>query len=432
MDFTTVSPGQYLELPPNPGVYIYKNSQSNIIYVGKAINLKRRVSQYFHSKDALGPKTSSLVSQIASISYKELGSEIEALILESTLIKKYLPKFNSQLTDDRSYIYIVITKETIPRVFASFKANLPAHADVFGPFPNGRSVSSLLKIIRPIFPFRSEANHPPKSCFYCFLGLCPGPNPNPIAYRKTIGKIKKVLRGNIKILQKQLRHGMKLASKFEDYEKAIEYRNQLTSIDYVVNGWHHLSSLYETIELPDDLVSRSLLELTSLMQTNNIKSGGLNRIECYDISQMGNKYFVGSMVVFQNGQIAKDQYRKFRIRLKTTSPDDQFMLKEVVWRRARHLDWPKPDLIVLDGGKPQVSAINSLKHLPESAAFFNDLSIIGLAKKHETIVIKQTKTWVEVNLPANSSALKLLQQLRNEAHRFANKYRKELMKNSIK
>jgi excinuclease ABC subunit C len=148
----------------------------------------------------------------------------------------------------------------------------------------------------------------------------------------------------------------------------------------------------------------------------------INRIECFDISQMGTKYFVGSMVVWQNGQIDQNEYRKFKIYSKVT-PDDQFMIKEIIWRRLRHPEWGIPDLIIVDGGKPQVAAAASLsKNIP----------IIGLAKKFETIVIKTRAglpaEWQEINLPKNSTALLLLQSLRDEAHRFANHYRQELMK----
>jgi excinuclease ABC subunit C len=136
---------------------------------------------------------------------------------------------------------------------------------------------------------------------------------------------------------------------------------------------------------------------------------------------MGTKYFVGSMVVWQNGNIAKNEYRKFKIYTKLT-PDDQYMMKEVVYRRLKHLKWGTPDLIILDGGKPQVSAVSDITDYP----------LIGLAKKQETIVIKSKGSWVEINLPPKSQALLLLEKLRNEAHRFANKYRKELMSQVLK
>ncbi len=402
-------------LPENPGCYIYRNSSGEIIYVGKAINLKKRISQYFHREDALGPKTKTLVSQIASVETRIVGSEIEALILESSLIKKYRPKYNSLLKDDRSYLYICISKEKIPRIFTAHSSNLPEKAEIYGPFPDASAASSLLKTLRRLFPFRSVEKHPKTSCLYCHLGLCPGPNPDPKSYRQNISKIKKILNGRFKSLSRGLNKEMKIASKLEEYEKALILKNQIDSISYIVSGWHNLKNLFDDINLPDDNQSAAIAELeTTLRPYLNIKN--INRFEVYDISQLGNKYFVGSMVVWQNGHIDTSQYRKFKIKLKS-SPDDQFMMKEVVYRRLQHPEWAFPDLIVVDGGKPQVSSISTITTIP----------LIGLAKKLETIVIKDTDSWMEINLPPKSQALLILERLRNEAHRFANKYRKELI-----
>lgn len=406
-------------LPENPGCYLYKNSEGDVVYVGKAINLKKRVSQYFQRDDALGPKTKILVSQIASIETKLVNSEIEALILESSLIKKYRPKYNSLLKDDRSYLYICISKEKIPRVFTAHQSNLPFKADIFGPFPDASAANSLLKTIRRLFPFRSVETHPKTSCLYCHLGLCPGPNPDPKTYRQNILKIKKILNGRFRSLSRSLETEMKLASKSEEFEKALILRKQIESINYIVSGWHSLKNLFENINLPEDNQSAAIAELeTTLRPYFNFKN--IHRFEVYDISQLGNKYFVGSMVVWQNGHIDTGQYRKFKIKSKAT-PDDQFMMKEIIFRRLQHSEWGKPDLIVLDGGKPQVSAISNITSIP----------LIGLAKRLETIIIKSKSNWVEINLPPKSQALLLLERLRNEAHRFANKYRKELLSREI-
>lgn len=402
-------------LPESPGCYIYRNSEGEIIYIGKAINLKKRVSQYFQRDDALGPKTKTLVSQIASIETKSVNSEIEALVLESSLIKKYLPKYNSQLRDNKSYLYICISKSKVPIVFTAHSSNLPSHADIFGPFPDASSVKSLLKTIRRLFPFRNRETHPKSDCLYCHLGLCPGGNPDPKSYRQNIVKIKKILNGHFKSLLFSLNRDMKQASQTENFETALILKNQIDSLNYVVSGWHNLKNMYADINLPADKQSQAIESLeTTLKPYLNIKN--IRRIECYDISQMGTKYFVGSMVVWQNGDIDNSAYRKFKIRSKA-SPDDQFMMKEVVYRRLQHPEWGTPDLIVVDGGKPQVSAISSITELP----------LIGLAKKIETIVIKNADSWVEINLPPKSQALLLLQRLRDEAHRFANRYRLKLM-----
>lgn len=424
------------KIPTKPGIYIYRDTAGEIIYIGKAINLKKRVSQYFNSDDALGPKTSALVPQIASIQTKVVDSEIAALIMEAAFIKKYKPKFNSALKDGRSYSYICITKEKLPRVFTVFESTKYENASFYGPFPHGRSVQILLKSLKRLFPYYGLKKHPPRHCLYCHIGMCPGPSPDSKNYRQNILKIKKVLTGKFKSLRRDLNREMLLSSKNQEFEKALIARDQLTSLDYVVSGWRNLSEFYEKINLPEDRYSAAVDELVTTLRPY-LPIDKISRIECFDISQMGTKHFVGSMVVFQDGRIDKSEYRKFKIYTKLTQ-DDQFMMKEVLWRRLRHPEWRSPDLIVVDGGKPQVSAANSIfanssisDNQTSSISSLSNIPIIGLAKKFETIVIKMGCDWQEINLPARSHALHLLQSLRDEAHRFANRYRKELMKKSI-
>lgn len=404
-------------IPSQPGVYLYRNRIGEIIYIGKAVNLKKRVSQYFHREDALGPKTSTLVSQIDSIETKIVNSEIEALILESTLIKKYQPKYNSLLKDDRSYSYIVITKDKFPLVYSAHFSQLPAKADIFGPFPSGSDVALLLKSIRRIFPYYHR-KHGPNKCLYCHLGLCPGPNVSVFEYRQTTNKIKKILNHKFSLLRRQLEKEMLSQSQQENFEASLVLRHQIESLDYVVSGWKNLRHLFEQITLPEDRQLSAVNELLTTLKPY-LPLNKINRLECFDISQMGQKYFVGSMVVWQDGQISKQNYRKFKIYSKVT-PDDQFMIKEIVWRRMKHPEWGQPDLIIVDGGKPQLSSASSVTNFP----------VIGLAKRLETIVVKQGNNFVEINLPQNSTALNLLKSLRDEAHRFANRYRKELMQKS--
>jgi len=412
---------QYVKkLPDKPGIYLYRDITDKIIYIGKAINLKKRVSQYFQRDDALGIKTSALVGQINSISFKTVESEIEALVLESSYIKKYKPKYNSLLTDDRSYLYICITKDEYPKVYSVHKSTVPANSELFGPFPNASAVKSILKTIRRLFPFYGKKPHSKTECLYCHLHLCPGPNPNKTEYLQNIKNIKKILNGKFKTVGRQLKKDMLLASQNEDYETAIQARNQLEALNYITTGWHNLSSLFESTNLPQDETSSALNGLKTVLKPYFPSLSNLNRIECFDISQMGTSHFVGAMTVFEEGMLQNGQYRKFKIYSKIT-PDDQYMMKEVVYRRLKHPEWGTPDLIVVDGGKPQVSACIPLTAIP----------LFGIAKKFETITIRSNNDWVEINLPKNSNSLKLLQNLRNEAHRFANKFRKDLMKKSI-
>lgn len=421
---------QLSRLPSKPGVYIYRDINNEIIYVGKAINLKKRVTQYFQRDDALGPKTNQLVSQIDDIDHHIVGSEIEALILEASLIKKHKPKYNTLLKDNRSYLYICITKDKLPIVVSAHRSNIPANSYSYGPFPSGAAVKSLLKTIRRIFPYYTKTTHPKTECLYCHLGLCPGPNPDVAKYKKNIIKIKKILSGDFTKLEKQLKQEMMQASKDQQYEAAIKIRTQIEALNYIVSGWHNLSNLFENINLPEDETSNALDELQTVLQQHFSRLRKINRIECFDISQLGFKYFVGSMVVYNDGQIDKNEYRKFKIRSQQI-PNDQLMIKEVVWRRLNHPEWKYPDIIVVDGGKPQVSAVTSIIQQHENAAEISKIVFIGLAKRLETIVIKNPTGWDEVNLPKDSNALRLLQQLRDEAHRFANKYRKELISKSL-
>jgi excinuclease ABC subunit C len=209
---------------------------------------------------------------------------------------------------------------------------------------------------------------------------------------------------------------MKIYSISQNFESAIIARNQLESVNYIVSGWRNVSDLFENINLPEDRSLRALNELFLILKTK-----ALRRLECFDISQLGSKYFVGSMVVWQDGRLDKSQYRKFRIKTKFT-PDDQYMIKEIVYRRLQHPQWGRPDLIIVDGGKPQVSAVfNVIANASEA------ITLIGLAKKHETIIFENQ----EINLPRHSAALRLLQSLRDEAHRFANQYRRQLLKQSL-
>jgi excinuclease ABC subunit C len=403
-------------IPSSPGVYIYKDSDNKIIYIGKAINLKKRVTQYFKRDDALGPKTLQLVSKIANIDYKVVGSEIEALILESSLIKQYRPKYNSQLKDDKSYLYITISKDKLPIIKQAFKSNLNSDSIFFGPFPNSAAVKNLLKTIRSIFPFYSS-HHSSKRCLYCHLNLCPGPNPNIKEYKKNITKIKNILKGNFPHLLSILTKEMKVYSKAENFEMAKTRRDQLASLNYVISGWKNINNLYKQINLQEDQIGKAIRELKTVLSPYFPSLKDMSRLEAYDISNSGSKYFVGSMVVFQNGNIDNNQYRKFKINTKIT-PDDQFMIKEVIYRRLKHNDWTLPSLILVDGGKPQVSAANLVSQ---------NIPIIGLAKKEEIIIIKTGDSWQEIKLSDNSPSLHLLQRLRDEAHRFANRYRKSLI-----
>jgi excinuclease ABC subunit C len=210
-------------------------------------------------------------------------------------------------------------------------------------------------------------------------------------------------------------------SRSQNFEMAKLRRDQISSVKYITSGWKSLSHLYQKIELQEDQIGKALRDLKTLLTVYFPDIKNISRFEAYDISNLSSKYFVGAMTVFAKNKIDSSHYRHFKIYSKET-PDDQLMIKEVLYRRLKHPEWPFPDFILVDGGKPQVSAANLV---------VLDIPVIGLAKKEEIIVIKKGDLWHEIKLAKNSPALNLLQQLRDEAHRFANNYRKKLIQKNI-
>ncbi|HSX39609.1 MAG TPA: excinuclease ABC subunit UvrC [Candidatus Saccharimonadales bacterium] len=424
-------------LPKVPGVYIYHDSAGTVIYVGKAKSLRNRVKSYF-IKDNLEmwSKTQALVENIADLEYVEVLSELEALILEAELIKKYLPKYNIVLKDDKSYLYIVIRNEkvelnktltAIPKIMTARKSDILESDIIFGPFPEATTTKFIVRSIRKIFAFRdcsiSKFNRYSKlgkPCLYGYIGLCQAPcvgNVSVEKYRRDIKNIQHLLEGQSSSLLNTLRREMEDASKNQQYEKAAEYRDIVRKFDYIRQQTQKTSDYIENPYLVEDIISKSLDELVkNIPELKELP----RRIECYDISNISGKEAVGSMVVATDGRIDKHEYRKFRIKLKA-EPDDFGMLREVLTRRLTHEGWPMPDLLVIDGGKGQVSAI---KEVLDKLGL--EIPLIGLAKRFETIVYYNGSEFVEVNLEKDNEGLKLLQRLRDEAHRFAQKYHHQL------
>ncbi|MDP1743567.1 MAG: GIY-YIG nuclease family protein [Candidatus Amesbacteria bacterium] len=377
-------------MPRASGVYIYKDSQSKIIYVGKAKNLKSRVSSYFRSPINLGPKTTSLVSQIQSIEYIEVNSEIEALLLELKLIKKFMPKYNIASKDDKSPYYIHITKAIYPKPVV----NHIADGSIAGPFLSGYVAKSILRQFRKIAPY-CTSNHPEKPCLYTHLGLC---DPNPIQYKRNISKLKKLLRGEFSKVRSDLSLSMNTASKSQDFELASKIRDKIINLDYL---------LLKPVSADDYIVNPNLVDDKRQEALENLKMLGTNlhRIEMYDISNLAGTSATGAMTVAINGQITPREYRHFTI--KTDELNDVSMMKEMLTRRLKRDDWPKPDLIILDGGMPQLSITKSLNFT---------CPIFGLAKQDEIIFDIHGN---QVRLERSNPGLQLVQRLRDEAHRFS-------------
>ena len=422
-------------LPLNPGIYKFLDKKGIVIYVGKAKSLRNRVRSYFQDNLEVGSKTYALVNRISEVDFIEVLSEFEALILEAELIKKLRPKYNISLKDDKSFLYIVIRSEKllindrtagVPRILTARKTDLEEKDVVFGPYPDGSTAKYIVKTIRKIIPFRDCSSSKyaryqklGRPCLYGHLGLCSAPctaNISLEGYREDIKRVKKLLSGKSAQIVNTLKREMEKAAKKEDFEKAANYRDIVQKFDYIRQSFKTAGKYLENPYLVDDIIAKSLDEL---VKNITIVKSLPSRIECYDISNISGKEAVGSMVVTTDGRINKSEYRRFKIKFKT-QPNDFEMMSEVLGRRFNN-NWPKPDLIVLDGGKGQVSA--GLDSLREKNI---NVPVIGLAKRFETIVYKDDGNFIEVNLSKDNEGLKLLQRLRNEAHRFAQKYHHQL------
>lgn len=384
-----------LNAPHKPGVYLFKNSANQVIYVGKAIDLYHRILSHLRGV---------MASHIRNTETIVVESELEALILEANLIKKYLPKFNVRLTDDKDYLYIKVTKEDFPRIVTARKHDLKNSLKYFGPFPSSKTVRETLKALRKVFPW---CNGGKRTCFYFHLGLCPGACAGEISkedYKKIIKRFIKFLEGKKKELVNELTLEMNNLARSELFEQAQKIKKTIDGINYLTQKQR--TSLY--LENPNLLEDEKNLGLQELQKVLNLKKIP-DRIEGYDISNIQGKEATGSMVVLTNGEIDKSQYRKFKIKL-SGGPNDIAMMKEMIERRFKN-DWPLPDLIIIDGGRAQARAIQT------------EIPVFGLAKRLEWLYPRQGEI---IKLPKTSLALKLLQKLRDEAHRFALAHHRKL------
>lgn len=435
---TRINPKIYLDFPESPGIYLFfKNSEP--IYVGKAINLKRRVASYFRIK--LEAKTLRMVSEATEMSYIKVDSELEALLLEARLIRFYMPKYNIAAKDDKHPLYIQITKDEFPRITTLRKVDVNNYPSIatYGPFPSSTNVKSVLKMIRRIFPY-SDHKIGKRGCIYSQIALCK-PCPNEVSkttdnvvreektreYIKNIKYIKSLLDGKISELKKNLEKEMTVFSKLQKYEEALSIRNKIKRLEYITTPKNSIEAYLENPNLYEDVRDRELIDLKQILKTWNLKTNSLKRIECYDVAHLQGANATASMVTFSNGTPDKDFYRHFRIR-QSKGWDDYASLREVSKRRINHLsDWGVPDLVIVDGGKGQVAVlVNEFRRV--------NVPVVGLAKRFETLVIPSNKYETteikEYKLP-KGPALNLVQRIRDEAHRFARAYHHKLLARSL-
>ncbi len=539
-------------LPSLPGCYLYYNKDNEIIYVGKAKILKRRVMSYFNKKHHDSVKVQVLVSQIERLEYIITNTEVEALILESHLIKKHKPKYNILLKDDKKYPYFLVTDEDFPRIQVVRKKNMnPEKGRYYGPYTDVRAMYSTLDFLKKIFPLKQckTPKFKDRPCLYYHIGRCMAPCQNKVTseeYKSLVNQAELFLSGKQSELLEKLKTQMEKYAAEEQFEKAarlrdsymdlkktlekqqVVYENTKLNEDIISllseDGIFAIVILmiregrlidkkdfvYEveeddkdeffatffkeyynslTLGYPDKIVSNELenlgekalyeewleilakkkvkisygksaqgKELQSLADKNakvvldNAKLKKMSkirddfneigsylaeklhlknfphRIECYDISHIQGTNTVASMITFINGQSKKSEYKKFKINTTEGKPDDFLSMKEVLTRRLKHLgekNWDKPDLMIIDGGKGQLSSVMEI--IEELGV--TDIDVVSLAKKHEEVFLPKQSN--PVILPQNSSALFLFQRIRDEAHRFAITYHRTLRSKSM-
>jgi len=402
------------KLPLSPGVYIFRNSKRAILYIGKATSLRTRVQSYFRKDliDTRGPLLVGMLDSAHSVDFIETDSILEALLLEAHLIRKHLPPHNTIGKDNKSFNYVVITKEEFPRVLIVRGRNLEARLPdidntkvkyIFGPFPHGAMLKEAMHLVRRIFPFRdkclpAQAGKPDsgKPCFNAQIGLCPGVcsgKMSQIEYARTIQRIKLFFEGKKKVLVRSIERDMKRSANELKFEEASRLKKTLFALTHI----------QDVALIKDDFNKRISKE-----------NEGVFRIEAYDVAHISGTSTVGVMVALEDGEAKKSDYRKFKIR--TSTNDDNASLGEVLSRRFKHTEWTMPKLIVVDGGKAQVNTAQRAL-----AGWGIMIPVAGVVKDEhhrarEIIGDKNLRILHEREIILSNS----------EAHRFAISYHREL------
>lgn len=421
-------------LPKSPGVYFHKDAKGEIIYVGKAARLNSRVRQYFQKSRARDPKTEALVAEIADIDWMTVDSELEALFLEAEMIRRYMPRYNILLRDDKAMAYIRIDYDSDYPTVSTTRRPLDDGARYFGPYLSVTAIRQALKLLRRVFPFATRrVPGQQRASLHYHLGLDPGLEDGRTSledYRTNLRKLMAVIEGKRHSIERELERDMRRAARAQEFERAAHLRNQL----------HNLQNLSQQVvfsdkEFLDISKDHALNELVNLLRLPKFP----RRIEGYDISHQQGTDVVASMVVFTNGVSNKAEYRKFKTRLDHNN--DFYNMHETLKRRLGDKNlkaWGKPDLVLIDGGKGQLDAAIRAREEQGCAMPF-----IGLAKREEQIVIHksgshvsldeaelqrlggfltESEEYILVNLPHSTNLVKLLQRIRDESHRFAVSY----------
>ncbi len=469
--------------PKKPGCYMYKDSSGTIIYIGKAKNLFNRVRSYFMNYPKLEIRIQQMIDLAVEVEYLVVDSDVESIILETNLIKKYHPKYNILMRDDKNYSWILFEKQIkgkndFPRI-RIVRDNSEPNADYFGPFPSRLPLKNILRRARKVFPYAScnrtivQVSNDPLQvetnnsipCLYYHLGLCSAPcasKENREDYMKNFNNIKRIFQGQKGEIINELEDKMKILSESREYEKAAEVRDRIDDIQYVTKRIKIDNNV-------DDIVVAGLVEaarengINELIEKLKFPASVLSnhkgfRIECYDISNFQGSNPVGAMTVMIDGELRTDLYRRFKIQIKDT-PDDFAMHQEMLERRLKYLidDQNKlkdeslkqmPDLIIVDGGKGQLS---STFLILKQFGLEKRIPIVGLAKREEEIfklnnqfdvsnneskgqekAKKLLAKFGRVMLPRRSESLFIVQRIRDEAHRFGITFHRKLRSKAMK
>lgn len=400
------------KLPDAPGVYLYFDGASTLMYVGKATSLKSRVASYFHASKSSERAIDEVVHDIAHIEYIETPTVLEAFIAEANLIRQYKPPYNVLLKDDKSFLWICYTADEYPRVVLVRGKELEDVGDRvnkiypkrWGPFVGAKHVRLALEIMRKIFPWSDCTPDKKRPCFNAQIGRCPGVCTRAItrsAYKNILRRMALFLDGERALLERHMLRDMQSAAKEHRFEDATALRNQLFALQHI-----------QDVAL---INSRDEDEPPTNLAVNPFK-----RIEGYDISHLSGTGMVASMVVFNHGESDKSQYRKFEIKGFTRS-NDTGALQETINRRLNHPEWPLPEVFFIDGGEGQVNAV--MKVLRERGIA---IPVVGIAKG---ALRKNLRYVFDRRNVALDRAIRLyghiFVKVRNEAHRFAITYQRK-------
>jgi len=457
------------DAPKRPGVYMFKGLDNNYIYIGKAVNLFNRSRSYFLNFRRLDPRLQNMVEAAQTVEYHTVDNEVEALILEANLIKKYDPKFNVMLTDDKNYLWIKVFSNIDFPIVQVVRKKTDDGADYFGPYPASGPIRRLLKQLRKVLTYRSCTriieekpngtihSSDKKPCLYYHLGMCSAPCTGRVqkeSYRGEINSLKRFLRSENTDIKSDLKKRMQVAAEQRDYEAAGRLRDNLKDLEFLTarNRIKAETDEFDFEKLKQQNRIEGVSELIQKLALNyDYRDAELLqkfRIECYDISNIQGTNAVGAMVVSVAGLPNPKLYRKFKIKTKD-SPDDFAMLQEMVGRRLKYLNEGSeevevkvdesmneyPQLLVIDGGKGQVSAVwKILAAQVHQNETIRSIPMVGLAKKFEEIIVpiinpEKPEAILEfkvIKLSKRSQALKILQQLRDESHRFGLGYHRLL------